>query len=139
MISQTMRTPPAPGLLLTAGALIEQLRECSVPAAELAVPPPTDQLPEHCRRASQLLELPKKLQDWCICRWTGWCSHCQGAAAGMRAVMMSSPLHPALHYGRDEDVEKGPSISCGCSPRLFQHFGRSVASVLLFPCSDHPN
>lgn len=102
-----MRTPPAPGLLLTAGALIEQLRECSVPAAELAVPPPTDQLPEHCRRASQLLELPKKLQDWCICRWTGWCSHCQGAAAGMRAVMMSSPLHPALHYGRDEDVEKG--------------------------------
>lgn len=102
-----MRTPPAPGLLLTAGALIEQLRECSVPAAELAVPPPTDQLPEHCRRASQLLELPKKLQDWCICRWTGWCSHCQGDAAGMRAVMMSSPLHPALHYGRDEDVEKG--------------------------------
>lgn len=102
-----MRTPPAPGLLLTAGALIEQLRECSVPAAELAVPPPTDQLPEHCLRASQLLELPKKPQDWCICRWAGWCSHCQGAAAGVRAVIMSPPLDPALHYGRDEDVGKG--------------------------------
>lgn len=34
--------PPAQWLLLAAGALIEQLGECSVPAAKLPVPPPTD-------------------------------------------------------------------------------------------------
>ncbi|XP_068255994.1 UPF0606 protein KIAA1549L homolog [Nyctibius grandis] len=41
-ISKTITTPPAQWLLLAAGALIEQLRECSVPAAKSPVPPPTD-------------------------------------------------------------------------------------------------